>query len=56
MIYYPVPAHRQKMFEAFGGGTYQPEDHRLADGKGHLLADAYGMDNEQLQFISPTKF
>ena len=22
MIYYPVPAHRQKMFEAFGGGNY----------------------------------
>jgi UDP-2-acetamido-2-deoxy-ribo-hexuluronate aminotransferase len=22
MIYYPVPAHRQKMFEAFGGGAY----------------------------------
>lgn len=23
MIYYPVPAHRQKMFDAFGGGAYQ---------------------------------
>ena len=23
MIYYPVPAHRQKMFEAFGGGAYE---------------------------------
>ena len=22
MIYYPVPAHRQKMFEAFGGGDF----------------------------------
>ena len=22
MIYYPVPAHRQKMFEAFGGDDY----------------------------------
>ncbi len=22
MIYYPVPAHRQKMFDAFGGGNY----------------------------------
>jgi UDP-2-acetamido-2-deoxy-ribo-hexuluronate aminotransferase len=22
MIYYPVPAHKQKMFEAFGGGDY----------------------------------
>ena len=22
MIYYPVPAHRQKMFESFGGGDY----------------------------------
>ncbi len=25
MIYYPVPAHRQKMFEAFGGGDYNLE-------------------------------
>lgn len=25
MIYYPVPAHRQKMFAAFGGGDYQLE-------------------------------
>lgn len=23
MIYYPVPAHRQKMFDAFGGSSYQ---------------------------------
>jgi len=23
MIYYPVPAHRQKMFDAFGGSDYQ---------------------------------
>lgn len=23
MIYYPVPAHKQKMFEAFGGNLYQ---------------------------------
>ncbi len=22
MIYYPVPAHRQKMFEAFGGSDF----------------------------------
>ena len=26
MIYYPVPAHRQKMFDAFGGSTYQLPD------------------------------
>ena len=25
MIYYPVPAHRQKMFDAFGGSSYQLE-------------------------------
>jgi UDP-2-acetamido-2-deoxy-ribo-hexuluronate aminotransferase len=25
MIYYPVPAHRQKMFEAFGGSLYNLE-------------------------------
>jgi UDP-2-acetamido-2-deoxy-ribo-hexuluronate aminotransferase len=23
MIYYPVPCHKQKMFEAYGGGAYQ---------------------------------
>jgi dTDP-4-amino-4,6-dideoxygalactose transaminase len=22
MIYYPVPAHRQKMFDAFGGSNF----------------------------------
>jgi dTDP-4-amino-4,6-dideoxygalactose transaminase len=22
MIYYPVPSHRQKMFDAFGGSAY----------------------------------
>ena len=22
MLYYPVPAHRQKMFETFGGSSY----------------------------------
>ncbi|MBC7535732.1 MAG: DegT/DnrJ/EryC1/StrS family aminotransferase [Ferruginibacter sp.] len=26
MIYYPVPAHRQKMFDAFGGNKYQLPD------------------------------
>jgi dTDP-4-amino-4,6-dideoxygalactose transaminase len=25
MIYYPVPAHKQKMFAAFGGGDYNLE-------------------------------
>ena len=24
MLYYPVPAHRQKMFAAFGGGDFDP--------------------------------
>jgi dTDP-4-amino-4,6-dideoxygalactose transaminase len=23
MIYYPVPAHKQKMFDAFGGSNYE---------------------------------
>jgi dTDP-4-amino-4,6-dideoxygalactose transaminase len=23
MIYYPVPAHKQKMFSAFGGGSHE---------------------------------
>jgi dTDP-4-amino-4,6-dideoxygalactose transaminase len=26
MIYYPVPAHRQKMFSAFGAADYQLEN------------------------------
>ena len=26
MIYYPVPAHRQKMFSAFGNNNYQLEN------------------------------
>ena len=25
MLYYPVPAHRQKMFAAFGGGDFNLE-------------------------------
>ena len=25
MIYYPVPAHKQKMFAAFGGAAYELE-------------------------------
>ena len=32
MIYYPVPAHRQRMFEAFGGGAYRlPQTDWLAE-------------------------
>jgi dTDP-4-amino-4,6-dideoxygalactose transaminase len=32
MIYYPVPAHRQKMFDAFGGSAYDlPVTDRLTD-------------------------
>ena len=41
MIYYPVPAHRQKMFDAFGGGDYVLENYRLAYRKGNFSSYAY---------------
>ena len=52
MIYYPVPAHRQKMFEAFGGGKYELPvtdwlTHRVISLPIHTE-----MQDEQLNFIT----
>lgn len=51
MIYYPVPAHRQKMFDAFGGSSYQLPvtdwlTHRVISLPMHTE-----LDSEQQQFI-----
>lgn len=51
-IYYPVPAHRQKMFEAFGGGEYQlPLTDWLTE-RVISLPMHTEFDDEQLQFIT----
>ena len=51
MIYYPVPAHRQKMFDSFGGNSYElPKTdwltHRVISLPMHTE-----LDEEQLGFI-----
>jgi dTDP-4-amino-4,6-dideoxygalactose transaminase len=52
MIYYPVPAHRQKMFEAFGGGAYRlPQTDWLTE-RVISLPIHTEMDEEQLAFIT----
>ena len=52
MIYYPVPAHRQKMFEAFGGGAYQlPLTDWLTE-RVISLPIHTELDEEQLTFIT----
>lgn len=51
MIYYPVPAHRQKMFEAFGGADYQlPVTDWLTE-RVISLPIHTELDEEQQQFI-----
>ncbi len=52
MIYYPVPAHKQKMFAAFGGGEYNLEKtdwltHRVVSLPMHTE-----LDEEQQSYIS----
>jgi len=52
MIYYPVPAHKQKMFAAFGGGNYELEKtdwltHRVVSLPMHTE-----LDEEQQQYIT----
>ncbi len=52
MIYYPVPAHRQKMFEEFGGGDYNlPVTEWLAE-KVISLPIHTELDEEQLGYIT----
>jgi dTDP-4-amino-4,6-dideoxygalactose transaminase len=51
MIYYPVPSHKQKMFEAFGGANYQlPITDWLTD-RVISLPIHTELDEEQQQFI-----
>lgn len=51
MIYYPVPAHRQKMFDAFGGSSYKlPLTDWLTE-RVISLPIHTELDEEQQQFI-----
>ena len=54
MIYYPVPAHRQKMFEEFGS---ESTDLPITDWLTHRVISLpihTEMDLEQLEFITKT--
>lgn len=54
MIYYPVPCHKQKMFDAFGGGKYDlPVTDWLTDRVISLPVHTE-MDEEQQNFIVST--
>lgn len=52
MIYYPVPAHRQKMFEAFGGGNYILKTTDWLTERVISLPMHTELDEEQLSFIT----
>jgi UDP-2-acetamido-2-deoxy-ribo-hexuluronate aminotransferase len=52
MIYYPVPAHRQQMFAAFGGSSYHLPDTDWLTKRVISLPVHTEMDNEQLTFIT----
>ena len=51
-IYYPVPAHRQKMFEAFGGSEYHLPITDWLTERVISLPMHTEFDEEQLQFIT----
>ena len=51
MIYYPVPAHRQKMFDAFGGNAYHLPDTDWLTERVISLPIHTELDEEQQQFI-----
>jgi dTDP-4-amino-4,6-dideoxygalactose transaminase len=51
MIYYPVPAHRQKMFDAFGGSAYHLPDTDWLTERVISLPIHTELDEEQQQFI-----
>jgi len=51
MIYYPVPAHRQKMFAAFGGSDYNLEVTDWLTERVISLPIHTELDEEQQQFI-----
>jgi UDP-2-acetamido-2-deoxy-ribo-hexuluronate aminotransferase len=52
MIYYPVPAHRQKMFAASGGGDYHLPITDWLTERVISLPMHTELDEEQLQYIS----
>lgn len=52
MIYYPVPAHRQKMFDAFGGGNYILKTTDWLTERVISLPIHTELDEEQLKLIS----
>ena len=51
MIYYPVPAHRQKMFDAFGGSQYRLETTDWLTERVISLPIHTELDEEQQDFI-----
>ncbi len=52
MIYYPVPAHRQKMFETFGGAAFNLKTTDWLTERVISLPIHTEMEQEQLQFIT----
>jgi len=52
MIYYPVPAHRQKMFASFGGAGYNLEKTDWLTHRVISLPMHTELDEEQLNFIT----
>jgi UDP-2-acetamido-2-deoxy-ribo-hexuluronate aminotransferase len=52
MIYYPVPAHRQQMFAAFGGNDYNLETTDWLTDRVISLPMHTELEEEQLQFIT----
>lgn len=52
MIYYPVPAHRQQMFAAFGGASYNLEITDWLTERVVSLPIHTEMDDEQLNYIT----
>jgi UDP-2-acetamido-2-deoxy-ribo-hexuluronate aminotransferase len=52
MIYYPVPAHRQQMFAAFGGGDYVLKTTDWLTERVISLPMHTELDQEQLDFIT----
>ena len=51
-IYYPVPAHRQKMFDAFGGSTFQLKTTDWLTERVISLPIHTEMDDDQLAYIT----
>jgi len=52
MIYYPVPAHRQKMFDAFGGSKYELKTTDWLTERVLSLPMHTELSKEQLSFIT----